>query len=384
MAKVIEPKRTNKLQDILVIGDLHGRRNWVKALGMPNPDTFRAAITSNAKDNLEDVFFRERITMNSIKEIVFMGDFTDSFTISHEEQIKCLEDVVLLQEKFPDRVKVIAGNHDIAYMYPSNWTYCSGFSEKYADRFKALYDRLTLTHAYGVDKYLFTHAGVSSYLVKKEPLAGRFKAALKNGYTTADVAKVINDFANECLANIDTPTKGVMLLKDTLWSAGPTRRSISITPNTLKNYTPGLIWCHFSHEELLHDSFTNHLGKGITPKVPIIQVLGHTEISRVVVREFASYPNGVSPSAKCVDMVINCDCNQYNKVMTLSLDGGGKSYGLVTEHDYFSGKSKMIDLFSNESMNTSFTNKMMIADNMDDAEDFDYGSVDTVSIDETN
>jgi predicted phosphodiesterase len=75
---------------ILVISDVHGTNYWKSAI--------------------------EKV--NNYNHIVQMGDWFDDWTNDWDkvDQIKNLEEALLFQKEYKDKVHILIGNHDIAYL----------------------------------------------------------------------------------------------------------------------------------------------------------------------------------------------------------------------------------------------------------------------------
>lgn len=100
--------------------------------------------------------------------IVFLGDYLDSFSEPRKKQRKLLEMVLTAAEDNPDRVTALLGNHEMSYLKPTTMR-ASGFSSGFYSKLK--YDQV-LTRANNilqpykwVGKFLLSHAGVSQKLL---------------------------------------------------------------------------------------------------------------------------------------------------------------------------------------------------------------------------
>jgi 3',5'-cyclic AMP phosphodiesterase CpdA len=118
---------------LIAIGDLHGRDVWKQI----DPDQY--------------------------DHIIFLGDYTDSFVMSDASILRNLLAIIDFQERHPDKVTLLLGNHDIQYAYfPANR--CSGFrlamQPDLTDLFRTY--RKQFCVASQTDNYLFTHAGLTN------------------------------------------------------------------------------------------------------------------------------------------------------------------------------------------------------------------------------
>jgi hypothetical protein len=119
----------------IVLGDTHGRSNWKLAIHQDKPD-----------------------------RVIFIGDYFDSFEIPGLDQIHNFKEIIHYKETNPQvEVVLLIGNHDHHYFPEIGYTGTSGFQRTMAPSISQVIDenRHHLQMAYGFDKYLFTHAGVS-------------------------------------------------------------------------------------------------------------------------------------------------------------------------------------------------------------------------------
>lgn len=107
--------------------------------------------------------------LNSLNDIVFVGDYLDSFTRTPEDQIRTLSIVLDAIEEEPDRVKGLVGNHEMSYLQPKIHR-CGGWKPETDYMFRHLRSRVTmLLEPYTwVEDHLITHAGVSALLVGED------------------------------------------------------------------------------------------------------------------------------------------------------------------------------------------------------------------------
>lgn len=124
---------------ILVIPDVHGRGTW------------------------------KEVVKQSLKEkdthIVFLGDYVDSFDIGGIKIVNNLREIISIKRKFPDKISLLLGNHDYAYIH--NFIQITGFNSAFWYQYRELFeqnrDLFQLAWGYsGKEKYtLFTHAGLT-------------------------------------------------------------------------------------------------------------------------------------------------------------------------------------------------------------------------------
>lgn len=118
----------------IVIGDIHGRDVWKKIVKHENAD-----------------------------KVIFIGDYFDSFSIPHSDQITNFLDIIEYKKSSGKEVIMLIGNHDYHYMKDIEETY-SGFKAGYKPAISAMLEenKEHLQMAYQMGEFLFTHAGVSS------------------------------------------------------------------------------------------------------------------------------------------------------------------------------------------------------------------------------
>lgn len=123
----------------LVLGDIHGRLIWHDIIQKEQPD-----------------------------RVIFLGDYVATHeSISPEQQISNLEDILNYKEDNPDTTVLLRGNHCMQHLGYS-WAECSGleiqvYAKMSQSEFKERF--LNLTQWLYIDKELktiFSHAGVST------------------------------------------------------------------------------------------------------------------------------------------------------------------------------------------------------------------------------
>jgi predicted phosphodiesterase len=141
---------------VIAVGDTHGR------------DTWRKVIEKNPDFDL----------------IIFIGDYFDSFDIDVMTQMHNFRDIIEFKRNNPDKVITLIGNHDFHYTSGCIGSY-SGFNYSTLFNMRLELDELIrngiLTVAYQVDKFLFTHAGVTKTWCDE------------NGIDTDDLVNSLND-----------------------------------------------------------------------------------------------------------------------------------------------------------------------------------------------
>jgi Calcineurin-like phosphoesterase len=220
------PKRIG--HNILVIGDIHGNSDWEQ-------------IT---KDGLIHHY-----------EILFLGDYIDSFFVKASDQLVNLNNLITFIKHNKTRVTALLGNHDFAAI--NSYSGISGYQYYYVHEYKKLFqDNIDLFQiAWGytnpnTSKYtLATHAGLTKTFWNKY-----VKYMFNEG-------EYLNKLTGKLLENaLEIPIHDTLnYLRDKgdiLWKVGSMRGGIG---------TPGPLWADYA--ELIDDPY-----EGIN------QIFGHTPI----------------------------------------------------------------------------------------------------------
>lgn len=123
-------------EKILILGDIHGKLIWYDIIQKENPD-----------------------------KIIFLGDYvTTHKSVSSEQQLSNLEDILNYKEEHLDKVILLRGNHDIQ-MLGYYWAECTGWDQKVYEGMIPMMDRfLSLTQwIYQIPdtNIICSHAGIS-------------------------------------------------------------------------------------------------------------------------------------------------------------------------------------------------------------------------------
>jgi hypothetical protein len=119
----------------ITIGDIHGQSCWKQV----NPDEYG--------------------------KIIFTADYVDSRVIkSKEEEFTNLKEIIEFKKKYPNKVILLIGNHDICYMYQLFFGFCSGFSKDMFYTYHHLFttNRTLFQVAYQYEDYIWSHAGITN------------------------------------------------------------------------------------------------------------------------------------------------------------------------------------------------------------------------------
>ena len=245
--------------NILFIGDIHGLSGWSEL----------------ATEGLKHFY-----------EIVFLGDYIDSFFVKPIEQLHNLKNLIIFIKKNKTHVTALLGNHDFAAI--NSYSGISGYQYEHAYEYRQFFqDNLDLFQiAWGytntdTNKYtLATHAGLTQtywnkyivYMFKE----GEFLNKLTGKSPESALEIPIHDTLNYLRDK-----------KDILWKVGSMRGGVG---------TPGPLWADY--QELLDD-----------PYAGINQIFGHTPLVSPRIDHIGD------DFIACIDMYGNKKCSSM--VITL-------------------------------------------------------------------
>ena len=134
----------------VIVSDIHGRTDWQKHVNLC------------LKSPIDDL------------HIIFIGDYVDSFHIDPQLILENLKVIIGLKKKHPNKVTLLLGNHDYAYMF--ELSQISGYNHIFAPQYKKLFSDnwglFDLAYGFGTfdwrkrsyqDYTLITHAGLTDY-----------------------------------------------------------------------------------------------------------------------------------------------------------------------------------------------------------------------------
>lgn len=101
---------------------------------------------------------------------VFVGDYTDSWKESNTQIYNNLLEVIELKKKYPEKVILLLGNHDLPYMFKYDSTFgCTGHRpEMYWDLHELFNKNRDLFQvSFQIENYIWTHAGISQWWYNK-------------------------------------------------------------------------------------------------------------------------------------------------------------------------------------------------------------------------
>lgn len=120
-------------------------------------------------------FWREAVKeLDGQAKVVFLGDYVDPYRregILPEEALAGLEEIIDLKKKYPDRVVLLLGNHDLGYLDPDiNTCRRDSFRAMKLNRlFGENLDLFDLVHIDTISgkQILFSHAGIAVDWVRR-------------------------------------------------------------------------------------------------------------------------------------------------------------------------------------------------------------------------
>ncbi len=135
-------------KNIAIVPDVHGKTFWKEV--------------------------KEKV--DSLDEIVFLGDYFDSYYgVSREEELKNFLEIIEFKKSYPDKVTLFLGNHDVGYLLDLRCSRQASGEMRTAIKksFKNNLHLFKLTHcvSLGNKTYLFSHAGITKKwlgLIKNE------------------------------------------------------------------------------------------------------------------------------------------------------------------------------------------------------------------------
>ena len=98
-------------------------------------------------------------------KIIFMGDYVDSYFVSNSEVSQNLLDIIDLKKRYPSRMVLLWGNHDIQYLLGAKNFGCSGYRLEMWEALHGLFssNEDLFQFSFGIANYLWTHAGINQY-----------------------------------------------------------------------------------------------------------------------------------------------------------------------------------------------------------------------------
>lgn len=210
----------------LVIGDLHGKDCWKQVIPA-----------------LWD-------------KIIFVGDYVDHWDLPDEAITKNLLEAIALKQKYPEKVELLLGNHDVQYLYYPYFL-CSGFRPQMQRKLTDIFytNRNLFKVAYQHGSFLFTHAGVTNGWYAE--------------FVELPIIQQVKD-NTDSLAGLLNKAEQVTAARNLLHRAGSTRGGRG---------TGGITWA--DKRELLADALEEYnqvVGHSITHDIEVHQFEGKSVI----------------------------------------------------------------------------------------------------------
>jgi predicted phosphodiesterase len=201
------------MKKILSIGDIHGSNAW--------------------KRNFLEKEGKVVLQGPSIDKVIFVGDYVDSFSYTDEEIRENLLEIIDFKQRYPDRVILLIGNHDIQYMNPSYKRKYSGYRSSMMhdlyDIFKTHRSLFQFSHFeedIEGDRILWTHAGVTNNWygellmdVRHENYRFRdlFEEILNRDHRIDEVLNLALEVNLDLIYNVDQDSGGIDLNASPIW-----------------------------------------------------------------------------------------------------------------------------------------------------------------------
>lgn len=211
--------------NIIIIPDLHGKDLW------------------------------KQVDVQAFDKVVFLGDYVDAPDIDSHQIADNLRSIIFLKTRYPDKIVLLLGNHDMQYMYYPAFP-CSGYDHKVGEQLKTLFqdNKSLFQYAWQHRNHIFTHAGISrDWLKEKSP-------TLKH-YVKQDLTNTLGEAINK--AGEDDPhlvaTPGVAR-GGRAKHGGVTWADISETRDNI----PGGLHQYVGHNRVADITTTGDASKSIT------------------------------------------------------------------------------------------------------------------------
>jgi hypothetical protein len=215
----------------LTIGDIHGREAWKFFTHGSCYEYNHWRISVDAGATASDYEFWKEMPYTQYDKIIFVGDYVDAYDKTSNQILENLKDIIHFKNALGDKVVLLTGNHDVQYIVPKQ--ICSGYRPEMITDLNELFrlnNRLFMFayeyHNEKGDKWLWTHAGVSSgwyddfqKLIKSEKY--RFKEVwaqfLEEERTVADILNFAWDMKMISLFDVDSDSGGIMPWGSPIW-----------------------------------------------------------------------------------------------------------------------------------------------------------------------
>ena len=165
----------------LLIPDIHGRIFWKEAIEYYSKEKYPNLV------------------------IVFLGDYVDPYSfegITRKDAIDNFKEIIKLAKE-DNRVHLLIGNHDMHYWYDAS--YKSRVDHKNYDKIKDLFLKnftlfnIAYEETINNKKYLYTHAGVSSFWLRHLQFIGKLSVQNNKQYRIDQFGNKVKKLSDEQL-----------------------------------------------------------------------------------------------------------------------------------------------------------------------------------------
>ena len=165
----------------LLIPDIHGRIFWKEAIEYYNKEKYPNLV------------------------IVFLGDYVDPYDfegITRKDAIDNFKEIIQLAKE-DNRVHLLIGNHDMHYWYDASFK--SRVDHKNYDKIKDLFLKnftlfnIAYEETINNKKYLYTHAGVSSFWLRHLQFIGKLSVQNNKQYRIDQFGNKVKKLSDEQL-----------------------------------------------------------------------------------------------------------------------------------------------------------------------------------------
>lgn len=183
---------------IITIGDIHGYDTWKKAINY-------------SKINNE-------IHISQFDLIIFVGDYVDDRIKTDMEILNNLLEIIELKKRYPSKVILLWGNHDVQYLLGTKKHGCSGYRPSMWFKLHSLFteNEKLFQLAFQIDNYLWTHAGVTigfyNFQIKNQKYV--IRDGVKLEWLEIDKSGNISDILNFCFEARHQPIFDCGIIRD--------------------------------------------------------------------------------------------------------------------------------------------------------------------------
>ena len=117
--------------------------------------------------------------IDNFDKFIFVGDYVDSFDVDDHSMKTNLLDLIELKSKYPEKVVLLWGNHDIHYLLGKDY-YCSGYRPGMRKVFHTIFqeNEKLFQFSYQSGDYIWTHAGITEFWFEKKFRTGNIELTI--------------------------------------------------------------------------------------------------------------------------------------------------------------------------------------------------------------